>query len=176
MSTRVVFLASFLAVISFSCMQQQGESLNSVLYDSTRQEEILIGSCTPEGLKQSSLFKRHYNASTEEYGAFLDTLSGFSNSLEGVEIKAFFGSWCPDSQWNLPCFIEMLEDLNFSMDNLKIYAVDGKKLIPNVDVSGYGIDYVPTFIIYKDGVEIGRIVENPNESLEVDFYKIVSAN
>jgi hypothetical protein len=35
------------------------------------------------------------------------------------------------------------------------------------------IEFVPTIIFYKDGSEIGRIVETPAESLEKDLLKIL---
>jgi hypothetical protein len=32
---------------------------------------------------------------------------------------------------------------------------------------------VPTILIFKDAIEIGRIVENPMESLEKDLFEII---
>ena len=32
---------------------------------------------------------------------------------------------------------------------------------------------MPTFILYKDGVELGRIVETPIESMEDDIFNIL---
>ena len=39
---------------------------------------------------------------------------------------------------------------------------------------GLDIQRTPTFIFFKNGVEIGRIVETPRDSLENDILKIVS--
>jgi hypothetical protein len=35
------------------------------------------------------------------------------------------------------------------------------------------VERVPTFIFYRDGKEIGRIIENPKTSLIEDFLEIV---
>ncbi|MEM1407485.1 MAG: hypothetical protein AAGG59_11970, partial [Bacteroidota bacterium] len=45
---------------------------------------------------------------------------------------------------------------------------------PGREESGQNIHRVPTFIFHKNGEEIGRIVESPKESLEVDMLKIVT--
>ena len=42
-----------------------------------------------------------------------------------------------------------------------------------VDIEDLNIELVPTFIIYKKGEEIGRIVETPYDTLEEDIWKIV---
>jgi hypothetical protein len=43
-----------------------------------------------------------------------------------------------------------------------------------MDLTSYNIVYVPTFIFYKDGVEVGRIVEAPKHSLEIDIINILN--
>ena len=42
------------------------------------------------------------------------------------------------------------------------------------ETEGLKIELVPTIIFYKDGYEIGRIVETLTESLEKDLLKILS--
>ena len=37
---------------------------------------------------------------------------------------------------------------------------------------GMDIQYVPTIILFKNGEELGRIVESPVETLEKDLLKI----
>jgi hypothetical protein len=52
-------------------------------------------------------------------------------------------------------------------------AVDSKKQASGLDITAYDIERVPTFIIYKEGKEIGRIIETPVQSLEADLQKIL---
>jgi hypothetical protein len=44
------------------------------------------------------------------------------------------------------------------------------------EVAGLDINFVPTFIFYKAGEEIGRIIEMPYETLEKDMLEFVSDN
>jgi hypothetical protein len=42
------------------------------------------------------------------------------------------------------------------------------------DCKTWDIAYVPTFVVYRNDIEIGRIVENPQRSLAEDFDEIFS--
>ena len=44
------------------------------------------------------------------------------------------------------------------------------------ETEGLNIEKVPTFIFYKNGIEIGRIIESPEKSIEKDFLKILNGN
>ena len=64
------------------------------------------------------------------------------------------------------------------MNNLKVFALDNTKENykkgPNGEEDGYNIHRVPTFIFYKNGKEVNRIVEYPKETLERDIKNIVT--
>jgi hypothetical protein len=63
------------------------------------------------------------------------------------------------------------------MKNLKIVAVDKRKDFykksPQGEEWGLNIRRVPTFIFYKNGREINRIIESPLATLEEDIISIV---
>ena len=65
------------------------------------------------------------------------------------------------------------EDLNYPKEKLTLIGVSREKKGLSNEAEGLDIEFVPTFIFYKDGKEIGRIVETPAESLEKDLLKIV---
>ena len=56
---------------------------------------------------------------------------------------------------------------------LEFIGVDRLKKTHDYSIKELKIKRVPTFIFYKEGKEIGRIIESPNETLEKDFLKIV---
>jgi len=93
---------------------------------------------------------------------------------DGLKIDVYLGTWCSDSLNNVPKFIKIIEAL--AADNLPVtyYNVNRK---PSSDVKYYvedlKVERVPTFIFYRDGKEIGRIVENPKNSLIEDFLEII---
>jgi hypothetical protein len=55
-------------------------------------------------------------------------------------------------------------------------GVDNAKLSPVGEYVKLDIQRVPTFILYKNNVEAGRIIENPVTSLEQDMINILTRN
>jgi hypothetical protein len=95
-------------------------------------------------------------------------------SKEGLTIKIVMGSWCPDSRREVPRFMKILDTWKFPPESITYVGVDDSKFSP---VGGYDkldIQRVPTFIIYKNNIETGRIIENPVTSLEQDMVDILT--
>lgn len=84
------------------------------------------------------------------------------------------GIWCGDSKKQVPRFIKILDESGFDYDNLNMICVDKQKLASGIDLSSYNIVKVPTFILYIDEEEAGRIIETPAEILEKDLLNILN--
>jgi len=95
---------------------------------------------------------------------------------EGLSIKIVMGSWCPDSRREVPRFMKILDYWKFPAENLVYIGVDDSKYSPIGDYSKLDIVRVPTFIFYKNNVEVGRIIEVPSTSLEQDMVDILTGN
>jgi hypothetical protein len=67
-----------------------------------------------------------------------------------------------------------MDALEFPVKNIDLVAMDRGKTTPDHLEQGLDIIRVPTFIFYKDGEELGRIVEYPIESLKADMERILS--
>lgn len=141
--------------------------------------EKLLGKISTSDLTKNS-FNKWYTANYDHYQVHDKIVSQLKDSLKGYTIKAFFGSWCGDSKKELPPFLKVLEKAHFPIKNLEIFALDNQpstyKQSPNHDEKGLNIHRVPTFIFYKDGKEINRIVEHPKETIERDIRNIVLEN
>ncbi len=109
----------------------------------------------------------------EEYKVNEKVVLELKNLLKDVKIKAFMGTWCGDSKRETPKLYKLLDKANFNYKNLEFIAVDRQKKSPKNLQKGYDIRYVPTFIFYKKGKEIGRFVEYAIESFEEDLIKIL---
>jgi thiol-disulfide isomerase/thioredoxin len=113
----------------------------------------------------------------DEYMFNSDVVSKLSElNQEGVSIKIVLGTWCPDSRREVPRFMRILDQWKFPMTALTFIGVDDAKLSPVGEYEMLGIQRVPTFIIYKNNVEAGRIIENPTTSLEQDMVNILEGN
>jgi len=89
------------------------------------------------------------------------------------KIVLILGTWCGDSKREVPNFFKILNEKGISNRKVQIYSVDRKKQISGIDLSVYNLTRIPTFIFYRNGKEIGRIVESPTESLEKDMARIL---
>lgn len=137
----------------------------------------LLGVINKEGL-QKDTYKAWFDTNHDHYIVNDKLVETFSESLKDYTIKVFLGTWCGDSKKEVPRFYKVLETANYNLDNLEVVALDNQKEHykqgPNGEEKGYDIHRVPTFIFYKDGKEINRIVEHPIETLERDIEKIVT--
>lgn len=131
-------------------------------------------------VNRASFNHEDFNWFSKNYRAYLsnDKITKLlKKELKPYKIKVFFGSWCGDSKRNVPIFLKILDESNFPKENIEFIALDRKdeayKQSPNREEKGLNIHRVPTFIFYKNGKEINRIVEHPKETYERDLLKIV---
>jgi hypothetical protein len=73
----------------------------------------------------------------------------------------------------LPRLFKILNELNYDVNSITLIGVNREKQGLSNEAEGLDIGFVPTIIFYKDGIEIGRIVETPAESLEKDLLRII---
>jgi hypothetical protein len=74
----------------------------------------------------------------------------------------------------VPRFLKVLDLWNFPAGEVTFIGVDEEKQSPVGEFNNLDIVRVPTFIIYKNNIESGRIIENPVTSLEQDMVKILT--
>jgi len=104
--------------------------------------------------------------------SFIDTLK--AKIGDDLKIDVYLGLWCGDSKNNVPKFIKIIDAAGQKNLTVNYYTVerkasrDIKYFIKNLKV-----ERVPTFIFYRSGKEIGRIIENPKNSLIEDFLEII---
>ena len=93
---------------------------------------------------------------------------------DGVTIKIVMGTWCPDSRREVPRFMRVMDVWQFPVSKITFIGVDDAKQSPVGEYVSLDIMRVPTFIIYKNNIETGRIIENPTTSLEQDMVTILT--
>lgn len=139
---------------------------------------FLIGKINKVGLTSKNYndwFSKNFTNSNPDSSVLKD----LSKTLSHYDITLFMGTWCGDSKRQVPKFYKVLEDSGYPMEQLTAVAVSREpgmyKQSPQHEEKGLNIHRVPTFIFYKNGKEVGRIVEKPVESLEKDILKIISS-
>ncbi len=94
--------------------------------------------------------------------------------LPGKKAAVYFGCWCDDSKNNVPLFLKIIDVLDEPEFKVDFFAVekksqDGQKFYQE----DLRIEKVPTFIFYIGDAEIGRIIENPKDSILQDMLQII---
>lgn len=95
-----------------------------------------------------------------QYGrANIDAINAFKKNSTKFKVVVFFGTWCEDSQNLVPVFYRLVDKSGYPDANITLIGVDRAKTTLKDLQKKYNIINVPTFIIMKDGKEVGRVVE-----------------
>ena len=93
----------------------------------------------------------------------------------GAEVTVFLGTWCGDSGREVPRLWRALDESGTALPfQVRYVAVSEDKKEPAAAVAGNDIRYVPTFIVHRKGVELGRIVEESPNGIEKDLLALLT--
>ena len=135
-------------------------------------DKILNGPISKEGLRKMP-YKVWFNSNYKTYIVDTDALKNIKKkSLKDLKILAFMGTWCHDSNREIPRLLRVVEEMGIA-DQLELYGVDVNKKSQLEREKGFDIRKTPTIIFLRDGEEIGRILEKPEISFEQAFEKIL---
>lgn len=166
---KLLFICLF-PLILFSTFAQEKNTLTT---DEKTGKQMLIGFIDRSALVDT-MFSDWFAPEYKEYEVDIAALDPIVNSMDDVTVTIVLGTWCSDSHQQVPRFLKILDVLNFNyQDKLTLIAVDRNKAGLGDETAELNIKAVPTFIIFRNDVEIGRIVETPIESLEKDFVSIL---
>lgn len=137
-------------------------------------DEDLLGVISSADLKQAP-FATWYNENDAAYDVDEAAIAGIEGLLDGVEIKIVMGTWCHDSRREVPRFYKIIGAIKGGVAT-EMIGLDRKKKAPSGEIDGMDITNTPTFVFYKNGQELNRIVETPVVSLEKDMITILSGH
>ena len=149
-----------------------------IAQNSEPKPRILYGAITKDSLTVAP-YDKWFTTGYDAYKPNAETVAKLKKqNFKDYSIQVFFGTWCGDSKRETPRFMKVMNEINFPADKIKIITVgDGDSLYkqsPQHEEKGLGIFRVPTFIVYKNGIEVNRINEYPAISLEKDLLAITS--
>jgi thiol-disulfide isomerase/thioredoxin len=160
-------ILSFLFVfLIISC--GTAEKLHTEMYNS---KEILVGEGTRDDLSVKP-YNEWFDANYRDYRPDQSVISSLKPSVNHYKFDIIMGTWCGDSQQQVPVLFKVLDEAGYK-HTPNIYFVP-RKYKYYKPVKNFGIIRVPTIIVYKNGKEIGRIIEYPMDTIEADLLKIIS--
>lgn len=103
----------------------------------------------------------------------LEAARALARVPEGAEVVVVLGTWCGDSRREVSRLARALDEAARGRPALPFrvrwLGVDRGKASPGEvgrEIAGLGVRYVPTVIVRRDGVEVGRVVESAPEGIE----------
>ena len=134
--------------------------------------KILVGKINLAQLRaftSSDWYKNEYAL----YKVNQSVLAEIKPLLKDKKVSLIMGTWCEDSQREVPGMIKILTEAGYPTASMEIIAVDEDKTTPGKLEKVFDLFNVPTLIFSEDGTEINRIVEFPINSLEQDILAIL---
>jgi thiol-disulfide isomerase/thioredoxin len=192
----IVFSLTVFSILFFGCKNPNQDTENEVTQDNATLEKsaensasselninrqvadtidggmMLLGPINIEGLSQEP-YSIWLEENSKAYIPDMTLVETLKPLLKPCHIKVFMGTWCEDSQREVPALLKLLKLTGFDRSQLEIIAMTHDKDTPENYEQGYEVAFIPTIIFFKDGAELNRIVEYTQETLELDMLKIL---
>ena len=134
--------------------------------------DLLIGEINLRDLQQpafASWFEKNY----KDYHPAPNVMEKLRPLMDDVTIMLFMGTWCHDSQREVPRLMKLLKLVEFDASNLRIIGLSTNKTSSSEIEQVFNIKRTPTIVFLHDGTDIGRVVERPQTTLEQDMLAII---
>jgi thiol-disulfide isomerase/thioredoxin len=148
----------YIAILIF--LSACGTAKKAATYTVTQNgtEKILKGTITRSLIENDTAFA-WFKENMKWGKADAAAVAAFSKNKDKFSMVVFGGTWCHDTQNLLPIFYRLIDKSGYPESKITLIGVDRAKTAPNDLHKKYNIINVPTFIIIKDGKEVGRVVE-----------------
>ena len=146
----------FIALVTFSFLQASAQMQYQVTNEGST--KILIGIISKDLISKDSAF-RWYQDNQQGFKPNAEAVKTLKSKGSDVEFIVFGGTWCDDTKNLLPKYFNWLEAGGFPQEKVTLIGVDRNKKTLGHLAEALGVANVPTFIIMKNGKEIGRVVE-----------------
>lgn len=103
-------------------------------------------------------------------------LATIRTGAEGVTVLLIVGTWCPDSKREVPRFFAIMDGAGIGDSRLTMVGVDRTKKDAEGLTDKWGVTRVPTFIFFRNGQEVGRVVERTpaGSTLEGEIARVLA--
>jgi thiol-disulfide isomerase/thioredoxin len=143
-------------ILITSIMQAQKTYQESI--DRHNKTKIFKGLLSKEVLLYEPSFT-WYAPNAQYYTPDSSAVKALKEKGNAIQIIAFGGTWCEDTQGILPKFFGLTTAAGFNQANLTLWGVDRAKTTYGSLAQALGVTNVPTFIVMQNGKELGRVVE-----------------
>jgi thiol-disulfide isomerase/thioredoxin len=137
---------------------------------SIRPQPALVGAVTFDELRRQKPEYFHAAAKYRPDSTAVRTLRAVTGE---TRIVVFFGTWCLICKQYLPHFLRTLEAAANPRISAEYVGVTEDHRQPAELLEKHGVETTPTILVLQGGREIGRITEEPDDSVELDLALIL---
>ncbi len=140
--------------------------------------QVIAAGHTYHSILQQPVYKTWFDKNYDTYTVDTNTVKQLQPVSSNTSVDIFLGSWCGDSKREVPRMLKILQQAGMDTAKISLIFVDNSlddyKQSPGHEEKNKNIHHVPTFIVYNNNKETGRIVESPVVSLEKDLRSILT--
>ncbi len=152
-------ILTWLLMFSANCFLEAQTPYTSSKDEKHPDVTILNGIITKYALQNNEEFYKWYNAGQSIYEPPATVVNAMELAKDKVQFVVFGGTWCDDTQFVLPRFFKLQELSGFPDNSISFFGVNrAKQALGNI-TAAFKIVSVPTIIVMKNGMEVGRVVE-----------------
>lgn len=135
------------------------------------QDEHLSGPVTENQIREYKIFDLY----AKRYEPDQEIINQLDEVKDTILIDVFMGTWCHDSKREIPALFKIMEQIKNENITARYTAIEYRKRGPKDIMEANNIKRTPTLVIYKNGSEIGRIIEEVEKSVEADLLEIIKS-
>ena len=93
----------------------------------------------------------------------------------GARVDVILGTWCSDSREEVTRFWRGLDAAGDVPFTVGYWGTGFGDYMPEVErAEELEVIAVPTFVVFREGEEVGRVVERSEKGIEVDLYELLT--
>jgi len=175
MSYKGIFILFFAFAV---CKNISAQTTLLHYYEISRDEKngskVLKGLLNRSDIESDTSFK-WFKENMKLGQADASAVAAFQKNASKFQMVVFGGTWCDDTQNLLPVFYRLIDKSSYPDSSITLIGVDLKKTTLYNLHNVFHIVDVPTFIVMKDGKEVGRVVEYGKEGqIDKELGEIVN--
>lgn len=138
--------------------------------------KILKGLISRDMLEGDTAFK-WFHENQSAYAPDAEETAIIKNKGAQVQFLVFGGTWSEGTKDVLPKFFALLDAASFSRDQVTLIGVDRDQKTTNHLSESMHIKSIPTFIVLKNGQEVGRVEDHGrNGRWDKELSDIIASN